>query len=100
MLRYTDPRCAASILARMDLGVTARAGIVTAFVVGLLACAVPTPAVADAPGRAFFGMQAWTLPNARDVAMMKRGGVGIVRAVFDGGTCLRSANRGGHRTTR
>jgi hypothetical protein len=30
-------------------------------------------------------MQAWTLPQAADVAMMKRGGVGTLRAVFDGG---------------
>jgi hypothetical protein len=66
----------------------------TGLIVGTLACAAPaTPAVAAGPGRAFFGMQAWTVPNAEDVAMMKRGGVGTVRALFQGGNGSRDKRR-------
>jgi len=49
-----------------------------------LAGAVPAQAGAAGPGRAFFGIQTWTVPNAAAVAMIDRGGVGTVRAVFDG----------------
>lgn len=68
----------------MDLRVAARAGIVTALVVAALAGVVPTPALAARPDRAFFGMQGWTLPNPKDLAVLKRGGVGTFRALFDG----------------
>ena len=58
-------------------------------VVGLLVAAVTrvapaAPALVAGPDRAFFGLQAWTLPDAQDVAMMKRGGAGMLRAVFAG----------------
>ena len=65
----------------MDLRVAARAGIVTALVVAALAGMAPTPAAAARPERTFFGMQGWTIPNARDFAIMKRAGVGTFRAV-------------------
>jgi polysaccharide biosynthesis protein PslG len=68
----------------MDLRVLGRAWILIALAVGALAGAVPTPAVAAGPGRAFFGMQTWALPNAEDVAMLKRGGVGTLRVSFGG----------------
>lgn len=45
---------------------------------------VPAPAVAAAPGRTFFGMQAWTFPTERDFAMMTRGGVGTLRVLITG----------------
>ena len=69
----------------MDLRAEVQAGIVIALIVGVLACVLPAPAVAAGPGRAFFGMQTFTHPSARDVAMMRRGGVGTLRAVFDAG---------------
>lgn len=50
----------------------------------VVAC-LPAPAVAAVPGRAFFGVGALTFPDARDVAMINRGGAGALRAVFDGG---------------
>ena len=53
-------------------------------VAGVIMCVVPASAMSAAPGRAFFGLQAG-LPNAHDVAVMKRGGVGTLRAVFDAG---------------
>lgn len=68
----------------LDLRRLARRGVVTALMVGTLACVVPQRALAAEPARSFFGMQGWVLPGARDLAMMKRGGVGTVRAVFDG----------------
>jgi len=68
----------------MHLRVAARAGIMTALVVIALAGIVPAPATAAGPGAAFFGMQGWTVPTARDLALMKRGGVGTYRAVFSG----------------
>jgi len=68
----------------VDLRGTAHAWSI-ALVVVVVACIMPAPATAAGPGRAFFGMQTFTHPEARDVAMMKRGGVGILRAVFDGG---------------
>jgi hypothetical protein len=67
----------------MHLRVAARAAIVTALAVAALAGVAPTPAAAARPDRAFFGMQAWTVPNARDFATMNRGGVGTFRAVLD-----------------
>lgn len=67
-----------------------RVGIAGLLTLAALACLVPAPATAAAPARAFFGIQGWTLPNARDVAMMKRGGVGTVRAVFDGASLATS----------
>ena len=66
----------------MDLRVAARAGIVTALMLVALAGAMPAPAVASAPGRAFFGMQDFSFPSARDFAVMRRGGVGTFRALF------------------
>jgi len=68
----------------MDLRAAAQVGVVTALL-SLLACVLRAPAVAASSGGAFFGMQTFTHPNARDVAMMKRGGVGTLRAVFDAG---------------
>ena len=61
-----------------------RSGIATTLLVGLL-LGLPATAIATGPGQAFFGMQSHSVPTAKDVAMMKRGGVGTLRAVFDGG---------------
>ena len=66
----------------MDLRVAARAGIVTALMLVVLAGAVPAPGVASAPVRAFFGMQDFSVPSAREFAAMGRGGVGTFRALF------------------
>jgi len=59
--------------------------IIAVLLGGVVACVLPPPGVAASPERAFFGLGAWTLPNAQDVAMMRRGGVGTLRTVFDGG---------------
>ena len=59
--------------------------VASAFVLGMLTCVLPAPAAAATPDQAFFGMQTFTHPSQRDVAMMRRGGVGILRAVLDGG---------------
>ena len=68
----------------MGFRLTARATLLAALATGTLACAAPAIAAADAPGRAFFGMQAWSRPAAADVAMMGRGGVGSMRVLFIG----------------
>jgi hypothetical protein len=66
--------------------VTARAGIAALLVAGILTCLLPAPAVAAEPRGPFFGLQGWTtFPTAQDFAMMKRGGVGTLRAIFDAG---------------
>ena len=44
------------------------------------------------PDRAFFGIQSWTFPNARDVALMKRGRVGTYRVMFDAAVQARPAD--------
>ena len=64
----------------------ARLRIVTALIAGACVCLVPAPAPAlsAGPSRAFFGMQGWTVPTARDFSMMTRGRVGTLRALFDG----------------
>ena len=59
--------------------------IVTAFLAGMVMCALPAAAVAANPAPAFFGLQTHTAPTARDVAMMRRGGAGTLRTPFDGG---------------
>ena len=70
---------------RLDLRTKAQSRIMTALLAGV-ACLLPAPAaVAAGPGPAFFGMQTWTFPNAQEVAMMQRGGVGTLRVVFDAG---------------
>ena len=46
---------------------------------------VPASAVAATPSQTFFGLQTFTHPSARDVAMMTRGGAGTLRTPFDGG---------------
>lgn len=82
----------------MNLRLAARAAIVIALVVAAPAGAVPAPAAAAAPAPAFFGIQGWNVPTARDLAVMKRGGVGSYRAVFDGehlGTSYDSAGWAG-----
>ena len=58
--------------------------IVTFLFLGVVA-SVPEPSIAGGPARTFFGLQGHAFPNAQDVAMMRRGGVGTLRAVFDGG---------------
>ena len=67
--------------------------MVTALVAAALACVAPAPAPAAAgPPRAFFGIQSWTVPNAQDLAMMRRGGVGTVRVAFEGPRLASSAD--------
>jgi hypothetical protein len=60
--------------------------IVTAFVAGACGCLAPTPApaLAAGPSDAFFGLQGWTAPSARDFSMMTRGRVGTLRVLVDG----------------
>lgn len=70
---------------RIDLRATAQAVITTALLLGMAAHVFAAPAVAANPERAFFGIQTWGLPNVQEVAMMKRGGIGTMRAVFDAG---------------
>jgi hypothetical protein len=48
-------------------------------------CVLPSPVIAAGPAPAFFGLQGHTLPGTGEIAMMKRGGAGTLRAVFDGG---------------
>lgn len=66
----------------MDLRVAARGRIVTALMLVVLAGAMPAPAVAAPPSRAFFGTQGFGFPSARDFSMMTRGRVGTFRALF------------------
>ena len=67
----------------MRLRAAVRAGFMVALVAQTLACVLTPTAVGAGPGRAFFGMQSWTLPNEQDIAVMKRGRVGTLRALFD-----------------
>ena len=80
----------------------ARAAIVKALTVVAFSFAVPASALADAPAPApaqadapapaaaradapapeFFGMQSWVRPDAVDVALMRRAGIGSLRHVF------------------
>lgn len=64
--------------------VTTRAGLLAALLLSALAGTAPAPALAAGPSRAFFGMQTWTTPTERELAMMSRGRVGTFRALFYG----------------
>lgn len=66
----------------MDPRATARATIVAALLVITLACPAAS-AEAASPEAAFFGMQTEGLPSELDIALMKRGGVDLVRTVFN-----------------
>jgi len=63
---------------------TARAALLTALAAGALVCAAPGVAAADAPGREFFGLQGFSFAGSADLAMMRRGGAGTLRVVFNG----------------
>lgn len=60
------------------------AGIATSLLVGAC-CALPAQSAAAAQSRTFFGLQGHVLPSPQDLAMMRRGGAGTLRVVFDGG---------------
>lgn len=55
-----------------------------ALAAGVIVFVFPAAALGAGPGRAFFGLQSG-LANSREVGVMKRGGVGTLRAVFDAG---------------
>ena len=68
----------------MRIRITLRAAVAAVLAAGALACLVPSAALADDPGRAFFGMQSWSWPDPDDLALMNRAGVGMTRVLFAG----------------
>jgi len=74
----------------MPIRLTVRAAIATALAIASLSFVAAAPALADAgapedaPSPEFFGMQSWVSPDAEDMTVLKRAGIGMVRIVFVG----------------